>query len=99
MNAGIAQLVERNLAAKPPLLCPFTCPEFCCPEFWLAWCPGDLKPLAGDLWAVLADKVQSRLTECDVCRLAWQALSLVCVLAIPKQKRPLLITEGGVAGL
>ena len=30
----------------------------------------------------------------------WQALSLVCsVLAIPKQKRPLLITEGGVAGL
>lgn len=30
----------------------------------------------------------------------WQALSLLCsVLAIPKQKRPLLITEGGVAGL
>ena len=57
-------------------------------------------PCAYELWAVLADKVQSRLTGCDVCRVAWQALSLLCsVLAIPKQKRPRLITDGGVAGL
>ena len=59
-----------------------------------------MPPPAVDLWAGLANTEQSRLTGCDVCRVTWQALSLVCsVLAIPKQKRPRLITEGGVAGL